>query len=397
MSSDMKYSNLWRISALVVSHSCLTPGLAAPVKPETVGTYTVKTGDTFAKIARTKGVGLGELLKVNRIPNPDHILLGQKIVIPGTTVKTGTSAPPTVKPAKPGAVKAITPVRPPAAVPIPEPRSADRADSANTTINLTPPAPQGMYIVASGDTLTRIQRRTGVSLASLLKLNGLTETSTIRPGQSLRLTTTAQTAKTQPAAKPAPSRPLRPEEGVPVIVDNTREPSGGSGKPVADQIASSSTAIAPHKVGTGETFSSIRRLYGVTEAQLAKANPGVNPNRIRIGQTLLVPGQPVRPQPKPVLVRADGRVLAEHPDPLAVATNSNHDDELPAGRTRTGYLVQNGESIQEIARRFHTTEGALRRLNRMGDSDNVYDGRYILVPFSNQAPAPAAQYARRDA
>ena len=49
--------------------------------------------------------------------------------------------------------------------------------------------------------------------------------------------------------------------------------------------------------------------------------------------------------------------------------------------------------MDQLARRFHTTEGALRSLNRLGDSDNIYPGRYILVPFIPQAPAPA-QLAR---
>ena len=145
---------------------------------------------------------------------------------------------------------------------------------------------------------------------------------------------------------------------------------------------------------SGETFSSIRRLYGVSEAQLASANRGVNPGKLRIGQTIMIPGQPVRSQPRQLLVRADGRVLADSPDPLAMDASTGTD--IPAGRTRTGYLVEEGETLDEIARRFHTTEGALRSLNRLGDSDNIYPGRYILVPFFRQTPAPA-QLARRQA
>ena len=45
----------------------------------------------------------------------------------------------------------------------------------------------------------------------------------------------------------------------------------------------------------------------------------------------------------------------------------------------TGYLVEEGETLDEIARRFHTTEGALRSLNRLGDSDNIYPGRYMAT------------------
>ncbi len=388
MFSNMKYPLIWKAATLLCTQVCFTPALAAPVKAPAGGSYTVKSGDTFAKIARTKGVSLGALLHANQIANPNHIVLGQKVVLPGTA-KAGSAKPvTTVAPV----VAKVTPGKQ-----LPAPASGRRG-LATTTVNLTPPATRGTWTVRTGDTLSRIQRQTGTPVATLLRLNGLTETSSLRIGQTLRTTGTATAQKTQVATE-KPERFLRETETPRIIeqpaVQPLAQPANPSQPVIEDRPAPAApTGTAPHKVESGETFSSIRRLYGVSEAQLASANRGVNPGKLRIGQTIMIPGQPVRSQPRQLLVRADGRVLADSPDPLAMDASTGTD--IPAGRTRTGYLVEEGETLDEIARRFHTTEGALRSLNRLGDSDNIYPGRYILVPFFRQTPAPA-QLARRQA
>ena len=64
------------------------------------------------------------------------------------------------------------------------------------------------YTVKAGDSLYGISQRTGVRLADLLRVNGLTESSAIRPGDVLKL---PRGAITQPATgttvrgAPAPS------------------------------------------------------------------------------------------------------------------------------------------------------------------------------------------------
>jgi LysM repeat protein len=48
-------------------------------------------------------------------------------------------------------------------------------------------------------------------------------------------------------------------------------------------------ATRTHKVQSGETPSSIARKYGIKLETLMAANPGLNPTRLRIGQTLNIP------------------------------------------------------------------------------------------------------------
>ncbi|MFW8564597.1 peptidoglycan DD-metalloendopeptidase family protein [Orrella sp. 11846] len=67
------------------------------------------------------------------------------------------------------------------------------------------------YTVRSGDTLSSISRRTGVSVAELQRLNGISNPSMIRPGQRLRLGSGAQ------LASGGSQKPLEPAKTIPSV------------------------------------------------------------------------------------------------------------------------------------------------------------------------------------
>ncbi|MCX8091314.1 MAG: LysM peptidoglycan-binding domain-containing protein [Verrucomicrobiae bacterium] len=81
---------------------------------------------------------------------------------------------------------------------------------------------------------------------------------------------------TSSPAAPAPASPTRPEPA-------PARPS----LPAPE----SRPAMRLHKVQPGETPASIARRYGVSVEALLAANPGLNPRRMQIGQTLNVPGR----------------------------------------------------------------------------------------------------------
>lgn len=57
--------------------------------------------------------------------------------------------------------------------------------------------------------------------------------------------------------------------------------SPGPGAPVS--------ASRSYTIQSGDTYYSIARRYGIKPSALEAANPGVNPNRLAVGQTLVVP------------------------------------------------------------------------------------------------------------
>ena len=106
------------------------------------GSYTVRSGDTLSGIAARQGVSLSALLAANpQIADPNRIFPGQVIHLPGSA---GGSA--------------------------------------------APSAAGGNYTVRSGDTLSGIAARHGVSLAALERANPqIGDPNRIRPGQIVHI------------------------------------------------------------------------------------------------------------------------------------------------------------------------------------------------------------------
>ncbi|WP_244913445.1 LysM peptidoglycan-binding domain-containing protein [Heyndrickxia sporothermodurans] len=133
----------------------------------TVGTsYLVKSGDTLSKIGKQFGVSVAELKKLNKLTS-DMIYVGQKLIIKKQAGQATTTP------------KVNTPAKSP-------------SHSTGTT-----------YIVKSGDTLSKIGKEFGVSVAELKKLNKLTS-DMIYVGQKLNIKQQAgQTAAPPKVDKPA--------------------------------------------------------------------------------------------------------------------------------------------------------------------------------------------------
>lgn len=102
------------------------------------------------------------------------------------------------------------------------------------------------YTVGRGDTLTRIARRYGLSVAAVQRINGIAPNAYIYPGQILCL--------------------------VP--------------PPPASDVDSPGLA---YTVMRGDTLNRIARQFGVSVNALMAANAIRNPNRIEVGQVLIVP------------------------------------------------------------------------------------------------------------
>ena len=102
-----------------------------------------------------------------------------------------------------------------------------------------------------------------------------------------------------------------------------------------------------HKVRKGENLSTIsRRYYGKSSCwkRISSANPGVNANRLTIGQKLRIP------------------VLALETEGSERA--SEHSNAAVAGGMRTShYRVKKGDTLGKIAKRFYGNEGQWRKIS----------------------------------
>ena len=144
--------------------------------------YTVATGDTFYSIGRKFGVGYKAIEAANPNVDPKKLKPGQKILVPAPRSNAATLGAPAAGPA---------------------------ATEGNGNI----------YVVKSGDNLTKIAAQFGVTVKALRSANDLT-TDRIKVGQKLKIPVKATT--------PAPTMPATPVEPAPVPM--TAPPDAPAGR-----------------------------------------------------------------------------------------------------------------------------------------------------------------------
>lgn len=180
----------------------------APARTAKATTYTVKSGDTLTSVANQHKVSIADLAAANKLKETAGLTIGQKLTIPaaGTRQSATSNTKETSQPDQ----------------------TSGKAISKTES-----------YQVKSGETLTSIANRYGVSVADLAKTNNLSSNARLTVGQTIKvpkLTTT-------------------------------------------------------HKVKSGETLNGLAKRYGISASELAKMN-GLKPNDgLRVGQTLTVPNK----------------------------------------------------------------------------------------------------------
>lgn len=122
--------------ALAVALAAAGPAAAASV--------VVAPGETLSHIAARNGVSVAALAAANGIADPDHVVAGTRLVLPGT----GGSGPTT----------------------------SGTATSGGATVR-----------VARGETLSHIAARIGVSVGALARANGIADPDMVRAGTVLRV------------------------------------------------------------------------------------------------------------------------------------------------------------------------------------------------------------------
>ena len=226
------------------------PDEQKPTPNET--TYTVRSGDTLSEIAMRFGVSVSDLVRWNNISNPNLIYPGEVLKIRG-----GASQP-------------------------------------------TPGVTQ-TYTVRSGDTLSEIAVRFGVSVSNLVSWNGISNPNLIYPGEVLKI-------------------------------------RGGASQ-------STSATTQTYTVRSGDTLSEIAARFGVSVSNLVSWNGISNPNLIYPGEVLKIRGG---------------------------ASQST------SATTQT-YTVRSGDTLSEIAVRFGVSVSNLVSWNNISNPNLIYPGEVLRV------------------
>jgi murein DD-endopeptidase MepM/ murein hydrolase activator NlpD len=124
-------------------------------------------------------------------------------------------------------------------------------------------------------------------------------------------------------------------------------------------------------IGTSDTLEGLSQRYGVTSAEILKANGYKGPRALQPGQQLIIP---------PRAVAAAPAVVA----PKVVAAAA------PVAAPPSVHVVNRGDTLMSIAHRNHVPVAELAKANGIEANSKLKLGQKINVPGAKSAAAPAA-------
>ena len=143
-------------------------------------------------------------------------------------------------------------------------------------------------------------------------------------------------------------------------------------------LAATAYADSPHAVERGENLSGIAASHGVTVEGIMAANNLQSRGLIYAGQALTIPTAPL-----PTYVASPTAVSPIRSTPSARPPS----DATPLSSvtaTEQKYVVQEGDSLTLVARRFGVTVAALAAANGLSTNSYLYIGQELMIPTSTQ-------------
>ncbi len=288
--------------------------------------YVVQPGDTLWEISKKQGIPLKDLMSANGLTENSVLQIGAELVIPS------------------------------------------KSSSSQIT-----------YRVKAGDTLWGISRVFRVSLKDLMEVNGLSENSVLREGQILIIPLEdayikggqkeeSLTATTKHRVQKGESLWLISrfygvdmrsimeanglnENSVLQVGMELTIPLGKFQEVVAVEHSAVESekreGMQTYRVCPGDTLWSISRHFGVSISSLLKANNLSNPDRLKVGQSLVIP-----PSQK-------------------VAASS---------RDYVFYEIQKGDTLWSLSRRFKVSMELLASVNNLTERSILRIGQKIRIP-----------------
>jgi len=157
-----------------------------------------------------------------------------------------------------------------------------------------------------------------------------------------------------PPLAPAPA-PVRPPPPAPIAP---------APRPLPEE------QLKTYEVRPGDSLGRVAQRYGVSVHELMELNQLENPNRIRVGQKILLPAHAREREPvsqPPVTPRA-----------------------TPQGAVE--YRVMPGDSLSRIAQRYGVKVAEIMEANGLG-SDRIRAGQKLIIPHPRRTPSATAPSA----
>ncbi len=235
-----------------------------------------------------------------------------------------------------------------------------------------------VHVVQRGETLASIARRFDIGIPQLAAHNDIDNTEFLVVGQRILVPSVEATDETVYGVHVV--APLDSLPDIAAAYDTTVETlMAANGLGDDSQIWVDQNLLVPvtrlppqlvhHKVGLGETLSSIARAYGLTWQSLAIYNGLKDASSIKFGQTLTIPNVDITVP------------LPSKPAPLAAL------DPPPAPSTQI-YAVQLGDSLGAVAMKFDVPLDDLLKVNDLDLNSPVWVGQSLRLPLRSDGSEP---------
>ncbi len=204
---------LYVLLLLVLIVTVLSPTPAVAAGPQWV---VVNYGDTLYSIASRYGTTVGALMQANRLPDPNFVYAGQRLLIP---------------------INAAAP-------------SAPGPSTSSSTKTTT-------WTVHAGETLYSIAARFGTSVSALAAANRLWNYDFIYTGQVLKIPGAGMTVSNPSTATNSPSAPNAPVAGKWIDINISKQTITAyeGSNPVKTVLVSTGVAVHPTVVGRYKILS----------------------------------------------------------------------------------------------------------------------------------------------
>ncbi|UYZ71572.1 LysM peptidoglycan-binding domain-containing protein [Moraxella bovis] len=279
----------------------LIPGKVSTVAKDTAkptvktSAHTVQSGESLTSVARKYNMSVQDLAVLNGLSVTDGILINQKLKVSGTPVKSSGSTS----------------------------SSSGNTSSSNSANTST-------YKVQSGDTLTAIAKKLGVSNADIAALNSFNANSPLIAGQTIKV----------PATNAQVERKLNNQS-------------------------------VKYTVQSGDSLTSVANKYGISVVELATANNLSRTAGLIRGRTITIPAAGT--------VKV-ARQTTKNDDKASRNDNSDNTARGNVIKSTENYTVKAGESLNALASRYGVSARDLAATNKLPANAQLQRGQTIKVP-----------------
>ena len=287
------------------------------------GSYTVVSGDGLYAIARKTGTSIQDLLSLNGLSLNSTIYPGQVLKLSSTSEASSSEETAT--------------------------STEETSSEVTSTSSEQVTSSSGSYTVVSGDGLYAIARKTGTNIQDLLSLNGLTLTSTIYPGQVLKLSSSSEVSTTEEATQ------------------STEETS--SEETDSNEVQTSSSA-GSYTVISGDSLYAIARKTGTSIQDLLSLN-GLNLNSV------IHPGQ--------VLQLSNAYESSSTEETVTTTEETASSEETTTSGNAQMYYVHQGDTLYRIARNNGISLSTLLEWNNLSVDSPIHPGQGLIVSYSSSS------------